>query len=78
MAEVGPESGFSGTPDRYYLHSQDLASADWTIEHNLGKRPSITIVDSGGTTVYGQVIYLDDNTAEVHFTAAFSGRAYCN
>ena len=46
--------------------------------HGLGKRPSVTVVDSAGTAVIGEIEYLDDNTVRLTFCAAFSGTAYCN
>lgn len=46
--------------------------------HNLGKRPAVTVVDSAGTVVIGEVDYLDDNTVRLTFCAAFSGTAYFN
>lgn len=54
------------------------ASKVWTVAHNLGKRPAVTVVDSAGTVVIGEVDYLDDNTVRLTFCAAFSGTAYFN
>ena len=61
-----------------YIHKQSEASSKWTIEHNLGRCPSVTIVDSAGTVVYGDVQYVDDNVLTVSFSAAFDGKAYLN
>ena len=61
-----------------YTHNQIAASTDWTITHNLGRYPSVTIVDSGGNVVIGDVEYMDSNNITVHFTAAFGGKAYLN
>jgi len=58
---------------------QQLASATiWTINHNLDRHPSVTVVDSGGTVVIGNVNYVTNNTLTITFTAAFSGKAYLN
>lgn len=64
--------------DLNYVHSQDTASATWTIHHRLGKFPSVTIVDSAGTTVGADVTYIDANTLQIDFIGAFSGKAYLN
>lgn len=64
--------------DQTYTHTQSVASATWTITHNLNKRPSVTVVDSGGTVVIGDVQYIDDNTIVITFIGAFSGAAYLN
>lgn len=61
-----------------YIHKQSEASSKWTIEHNLGRNPSVTIVDSAGTEVYGDVQYVNDNVITVSFSAPFGGKAYLN
>lgn len=66
------------TDDRHHTHKQAQAAKVWTIAHNLGKRPAVTVVDSAGTVVIGEVDYLDDNTVRLTFCAAFSGTAYFN
>lgn len=76
-AGVGP-IGPSGTSDKYYVHTQNSASTVWTITHNLAKNPAVTVVDSGGTVVIGQLAYIDTNTATVTFSVAFGGYAYCD
>jgi hypothetical protein len=61
------------TDDRHHTHKQAQAAKVWTVAHNLGKRPAVTVVDSAGTVVIGEVDYLDDNTVRLTFCAAFSG-----
>lgn len=64
--------------DKYYRHMQGVASTLWTINHNLNKRVSVTVVDSSGRQVFGQVDYISDNQATVAFRLAFAGEAFCN
>lgn len=59
-----------------YTHTQSVASALWTITHNLGIYPSVSVVDSAGTVCVGDVTYVNGNTVEVAFRGAFSGKAY--
>lgn len=59
-----------------YVHVQSSAATTWTITHNLKMYPSVTVVDSGGTHVMGDVTYTTLNTASVSFTSPFSGKAY--
>jgi len=59
-----------------YVHNQPAVSSTWTINHTLGGRPSVTVVDSAGTVVYGEVQYLSNSQVVVTFTAPFSGYAY--
>ena len=64
--------------DRTYIYEHPAVSDTWTITHNLDKYPSVTVVDSAGTVVIGDVQYTDENTLVVTFAAAFSGTAYLN
>lgn len=80
---VVTEIGIPGPPgpsgaDLTYEHSQLVASDTWTINHQLGKHPAITVVDSGGNVVTGDITYNDINTAIVSFSVPFGGNAYCN
>lgn len=68
----------AGAGDLYYHHQQASPSAEWTITHNLGKFPSVMVVDSAGTVVEGAVEYLDGNVLKVYFASAFGGDAYLN
>ena len=61
-----------------YTHTQASAASSWVIAHNLGRRPSVTIVDSGGNVQIGDVLYNSDNQITVNFSAAFGGYAYLN
>jgi len=65
-------------PDKSYSHEQSSASASWTITHNLGKYPSVTVVDSSGREVMGEVTHNSTNQITIGFSAAFSGYAYMN
>lgn len=61
-----------------HMHTQTLASATWTVAHNLGKNPSVSIVDSAEEEVIGEVQHIDMNNLVIRFSAAFSGKAYLN
>ena len=64
--------------DKTYIYTQMVAADIWTIQHNLNKYPSITVVDSAGSCVVGEVDYKDMNTLTVTFSGAFSGKAFLN
>lgn len=64
--------------DKNYIHKQQSASDTWTVIHNLGKFPSITVVDSAGTVVTGEIVLQTTEQAVISFNGAFSGKAYCN
>jgi hypothetical protein len=72
-----------GTTNKYftvskvsYDHIQGVASNSWVINHNLGFKPNVTVVDSAGTIYEGEIAYTNTNSLTVSFSAAFSGRAY--
>lgn len=62
----------------YYVHEQAIASATWEINHNLGRYPSVTVVDSAGDKVETLTHYVDENNIRLEFTAEFGGKAYLN
>lgn len=64
--------------DSTYIHQQMVASTAWVITHNLDKYPSVTVVDSAGSVVIGEVQYISRNQIIVTFQGAFSGTAYLN
>jgi len=61
-----------------YVWTQSMASATWTIAHNLGRFPSVTVVDSSNQECEGAVDYLDSNNIVLSFSAPFSGEAFLN
>lgn len=61
-----------------YVFTQGVPSTTWTIVHNLGIFPSVTVVDSGGSVQIGEVLYVSANEITLTFSAAFAGKAYLN
>lgn len=59
-----------------YTHNQGTSSSTWTINHNLGYYPSVTVVDNGDNVVIGDVSYISTNQVSVSFSASFGGKAY--
>lgn len=73
------EQGLPGAPGsapQAHVHVQDTPLALWTIVHNLGYYPNVAVVDTLQREVVGDVNYIDVNSVEVGFSAAFSGKAY--
>lgn len=64
--------------DKHFTFTQSSAATTWNITHNLGKFPSVSIVDSGNTIVYGDIDYTSENALTITFSAAFGGKAYLN
>jgi len=61
-----------------FIFNQPTPSTTWTIQHDLGKFPSITVIDTGDTVVTGQYTYTDNNNVTLTFSAGFAGKAYLN
>lgn len=64
--------------DKFYEHNQISPSLTWIINHNLGKYPSVTITDSAGTQVIGDVKHESINKVTISFSAQFAGKAFLN
>jgi hypothetical protein len=60
----------------YYKHDQQTPSNEWVINHNLGKLPSVTVIDTADTLVMGSVLFLNLNQVKISFTGSFAGKAY--
>lgn len=61
---------------RRAVYEQTTASSEWTVDHDLGGQPQVTVVDSAGTQVVGEVRYVSESRVVVEFSAPFSGFAY--
>jgi hypothetical protein len=64
--------------DKTFIFTQTAPSTEWTVQHDLEKFPSITVVDTGKTVVIGDYTYVDNNNVILSFSAAFAGKAYFN
>lgn len=78
--EAGPQGnpGPPGLPINVFEFIQAQPLTVWTIVHNLGRHPHVTIIDSTPQQVYARVSYPDLNTAIVTFSAPESGIAACS
>lgn len=64
--------------DKNYVHDQSSPSANWTVTHNLKKKPAVIVLDSAGDVCHGEIVYNSDDQLTLNFSAAFSGTAYLN
>jgi hypothetical protein len=71
-------AGIQGRGDSHFTFNQDTPESIWEVEHNLGKKPSVTVVDSGESVVVGEIEYINLNSVRLTFAGAFSGKAYFN
>lgn len=83
-ASVGPQgpagptgaTGATGASGGFFAFTQSSPASTWTIAHNLGYRPNISVVDSAGSQVEGNTVWTDTNNLTITFSGAFSGVAY--
>jgi hypothetical protein len=61
-----------------FVYTQNTPAVTWTIQHNLNKFPSVSVVNINNVLMYGQVTYIDANNLIIEFSAGFSGKAYMN
>ena len=61
-----------------YVFEQTVPSNEWVIEHNLGKRPTVDIVDVFGNVITGFIHYDSDNKITITFENEWQGVAYLN
>jgi len=64
--------------DLNLTYSPPKSQRVWAITHNLGKNPSVSVADSAGSWVVGEVEYLNNNELTITFNSSFSGVAYLN
>lgn len=70
--------GPPGTSGASYTHTQAVASSVWTINHNLGFRPAITLLTDGGAVIDAEIGHASDNAAVVTLSQPLAGTARCN
>jgi hypothetical protein len=64
--------------DKNFVFTQAVPSETWTIQHDLDKFPSVSVVNNNNILMYGNTTYTDKNNLTINFSAGFSGKAYLN
>lgn len=64
--------------DKNYVHDQAVVANNWICNHNLNKQPSVTVIDTAGSEVTGEVIHNSLNQTIIKFNYPFSGQAFFN
>jgi hypothetical protein len=72
------ESVISFDIPQSYRHIQVANSTTWVITHNLGFRPSVTVIDLDGDVVNGDIAYNTINQLTITFSSEIKGEAYLN
>lgn len=53
---------------------QQVPLAEWEIKHDLDSYPVVTVIDSSGEKVVGNVTYISKQKLKINFTSEFSGK----
>ena len=61
-----------------FIFTQAVAAAVWNVSHNLGKFPSVSVVNNNNVVINGEITYIDNNNLTCTFSAGFAGTAYLN
>lgn len=80
---TGPqgEPGAPGAPGAMALgvtYTQSDAAAIWTVPHNLGRYPGVTVTDHLGNVISADVSYVDSNIVRITHGMALTGTVYLN
>lgn len=78
IADTTVSEASTGIRWQTYRHVQSVPASSWTIAHNLGCWPSVTVIDSAGSVVIGKVSYISNNQVLLEFASPFSGEAFIN
>jgi hypothetical protein len=64
--------------DKDFVFTQVAPSTNWSIQHDMDKFPSVSVVNNNNVLMYGNITYVDKNNLTINFSAGFSGKAYLN
>lgn len=67
---VGPPGPGATT----YNHDQAIPSAEWIVNHNLGRLVSVTVLSAGNVEVEAEVVQLSSNQIRVYFNQPQVGK----
>ena len=61
-----------------FTHTQSIAAASWTVNHNLGFKPAVKALTLGGVEVLAEVIHTSINQLMIYFDLPLAGQAICS
>lgn len=75
VGQVGPR-GPAGASSGFFRFHQATPVLQWSFVHDLPYPPAITVVDTAGSALYGDLLYIDDQTIQIDFSVPTAGYAY--
>lgn len=76
--QVQNVTGDDGEGDKHFSLEFRKAVKELPVSHNLGKKPSVTILDTSGNEILGDVEYTDNDNLTIRFSSAVRGTVYLN
>jgi hypothetical protein len=74
LAFLQGEQGIPGNAGMFELEFPEPEDT-WVIQHSLGFRPNVNVVDANGEVIYCQVTHVNKNLAVLTFSQPFAGIA---
>ncbi|MEI9964364.1 MAG: hypothetical protein WDM92_06330 [Caulobacteraceae bacterium] len=71
----GPPGTGGGVAD--FIFTQAFPATPWVVNHNLGRKPLVAVLDVGGNEVEAAVQHISVNQLRVSFAAPQAGSARC-
>jgi hypothetical protein len=75
ITTAGPQGPSGGGGAAAYVHTQASPATTWTINHNLGYRPTVELLDSGSQEIDGAISHPTVNQTVVTLNPATAGLA---
>lgn len=75
--QVVSGGGGGGTGSSEFEFTQSTPASTWTVNHNLGFRPDVSITSTGGLTVTAEVNHVNSMQLLIIFDIPFSGYVRC-
>lgn len=74
---VSPPPGGGPVATAFYDHTQTSPSVLWVVNHNLGYKPSATVLSPGGVEVIATIEHQSVNQLRVSFAVPQTGTVHC-
>lgn len=64
--------------DKNYIHNQTIPAAQWSVQHNLNKYPSASVMLPSGHIGIADITHIDQNNLTITFAGDETGKAIIN
>jgi len=77
-------SGFLSPADKTrlnkdrFIHTQDVAANTWTVPHDLGRKPQVTVLNDLEERVFAKEVHESENQVRLEFNGNLTGKVICS